>query len=164
MNNTTFQKQASPVGNVIGATFGGLGGAGLGAATGGLLTSLLGGNRDQQVWGLLGGGLAGGIGGGILGAKGVSRALERQQESSPGWEDDLMNAADQVQDSMKREGLDRALSPDAYRKEFERRFNSSFDADLDQTQKAFLQRYIGKKSASCRYSAAQMLGLPGRFS
>lgn len=147
MNNTTFRKQADLVGSAIGAGVGGLGGAGLGAATGGLLTSLLGGNRDQQVWGLLGGGLAGGIGGGILGAKGIGRALERLKPS-PGYEDDIMHTADQVQDSMKREGLDRTLSPDAYRKEFERRFNSSFDADLDQTQKAFLQRYVSKKSAS----------------
>lgn len=164
MNNTSFQKQASPAGAVLGAGLGGLGGAGLGAATGGLLASLLGGNRDQQVLGLLGGGLAGGIGGGILGAKGVSRAFDRQQESQSGWEDDIMHTADQVQDSMKSDGLNRTLSPEEYRKEFARRFNSSFGVGLDSEQKAFLSRYVNGKSASCRYSAAQMLGLPGIFS
>lgn len=160
MNNISFQKQATPAGSVLGAGLGGIGGAGLGAATGGLLANLLGGNRDQQVWGLLGGGLAGGIGGGVLGAKGLSRAFDRQQESQSGWEDDIMHTADQVQDSMKRDGLNRTDSPEEYRKEFARRFNSSFGSGLDSKQKAFLSQYVNSKSASRRYSAAQMLGLP----
>lgn len=148
--NMIYSKQASPFSSFLGGGVGALGGAGLGALTGSVLSKTLGASRDNQEFSLLGGSIAGALGGGLLGALGLGPVIERglSRQEQQGHEDDLMSAADRVNDSMQADGLSGTLDSEAYRKEFERRFDSMFGENLNADQRAYVQRYMEGKSAS----------------